>query len=680
MRKSNYNFETALEHLERLKKISYSSLPTHISHSQNSITLGKGSNIDQMKQSLKNIESYLKRAGDLPRSEANKALQESHFLISGVQNVFSFLENREQHLYQSLVHDYSELNKVYSKTQEDLSHKLVDEHTSDETSRPEVNESSEERFLNNLVEVKQDRSYELFYMSDEENKRFYTDTLTQIICKQGKLHETAYEGDPLIKTVLWHSEEVHHIVSSLVFTNDMSMRIFYKSALSNLEIEAVEKTHNAVMALFFSRYKETIVINNPTKDNISYFHDFLYFLRQAWKALSSTTTQEELIEKQSHQLVSALSNGLFESKLMFTEAARYLYFHIQVHPKEENRKSLLSGQYIKEMYDDLYRFLSKYPNGPLFKAIDRLLEPRAIAFDPIILGMLPSWEGTLKLGDKSIRIIRSPSPITQGSILYATCNEEFLGFLTAKEYLQETTLVLNIQNRTSRKDRARSRVIEESIEGISRTYVFSFPEPEELLKSLENIHGEQETFFEIFSTLKEEFHNSGSLSLFSIPKIVQEDMHQFLDYSLDILKDTLFSKKKILFKKDKLLLLHMVAYLTVFKLIELINPNNLLVISKDGLDYASVFIAGFSFFSNGNDWDEHKLKLLLVKILTPTLVARDRLVFVQHIELLSKFVNCLRKNRQNLSNLKQFFEYDLEKWDFSDYLSEITEVSHKQDQ
>ena len=179
-----------------------------------------------MKQSLKNIESYLKRAGDLPRSEANKALQESHFLISGVQNVFSFLEIREQHLYQSLVHDYSELNKVYSKTQEDLSHKLVDEHTSDETSRPEVNESREERFLNNLVEVKQDRSYELFYMSDEENKRFYTDTLTQIICKQGKLHETAYEGDPLIKTVLWHSEEVHHIVSSLVFTNDMPMRIY----------------------------------------------------------------------------------------------------------------------------------------------------------------------------------------------------------------------------------------------------------------------------------------------------------------------------------------------------------------------------------------------------------------------------------------------------------------------
>ncbi|AHK63401.1 hypothetical protein [Chlamydia avium] len=677
MRKSNYNFETALQHLEKLKKISYGSLPTYVSSPQNNDISRENSHVYEMKQALKNIESYLKRAGTLPKSEANKALQESNFLISNVQNVFSFLESRERNLYQSLVHDYSELNKVYNKIQVNLSHKLVDEDNHGEIAESEV-DTNEERFLNNLVEVKRDRSYELFYISDEENKRFYTDTLTQIICKQGKLHETAHEGDPLTKTALWHSEEIHHIVSSLVFTNDMPIRIFYKTALSNLEIEVIEKTHNAVMALFFSRYKENIIINNPSKDNISYFHDFLYFLRQAWKALSNTT-QEELIEKQSHQLVSALSSGLFESRLMFTEAARYLYFHIQVQPQEENKKSLLSGQYIKEMYDDLYRFLSKYPNGPLFKAIDRLLEPRSTVFDPIILGMLPGWEGTLKLGDKSIRVIRSPSPITQGSILYATCNEEFLSFLAAKESLQETTLVLNIQNRMSRKDRARSRVIEESVERISRAYIFSFPEPEELLKSLEDTHGEQETFVDFFSTLKEEFNSSDSLSLFSISKTVQENIRQFLDDSLDVLRDTLFSKKKILFRKDKLLLLHVVSYLIVFKLIEFFSPNNLIVMSKDGLDYASVFIAGFSFFSNENFWDEHKLKLLLVKILTPTLVARDRLVFVHHIELLSKFVNCLRKNRQNLGRIKKFFDYDLEKWDFSDYLSEITEVSHKQD-
>ncbi|WP_348663009.1 calcium-binding protein [Chlamydia vaughanii] len=677
MRKSCHNFEKALEHLERLKKISYGSLPSFVQESQLDDSQEEEQSVGEMKQALKNIESYLKKASTQPKSQANKALQESNFLIAGVQNVFSFLESRERELYQSLVHDYSELSKVYNKTQANLSHKIINENEVEEAVESELEElGEEEKFLNNLVEVKRDRSYELFYMSDEENKRFYTDTLTGIICKQGKLHETTHEGDPLTKTTLWNSEEVHQMASSLVFKNDMPIRIFYKKSLSHLDVEAVEKTHNAVMALFFSRYEATVISNSPKKNNLAYFNDFLFSLRGAWKALSNSAETESNYMP-SYTLVSALSSGIFESNLVFTEAARYLYFHIHTTlTPEEDKKSLSSGQYITEVYEELYRLFSKYPNGPLFKAIDRILEPHSTVFDPIILGMLPGLEGTLKLGDKNIRIIRSPSPITQSSILYANCNEEFLGFLNAKAALKETTLILNIQNRLSRKDRARSRVIEESLERIEKAHIFSFPEPEELLKIIEKIHGEQETFFGFFAALKEEYSVSGSLSVFFIPKAVHEEVNEFLDNSLTVLKDTFFSKKKILFKNDKLLLLHIISYLLVFKLIEILDPNNLMVISKDGLDYVSVFIAGFAFFAD-DSWDEHRLKLLMVKILAPTLLGRDRLVFANHVEMLSKFVNCLRKNRQHLNNLKPFFSYDLEKWDFAGYLNEITEVSHK---
>ncbi|MEF9497385.1 calcium-binding protein [Chlamydia sp. 04-14] len=677
MRRSCYNFEKALEHLEKLKKISYSSPSSFIENAKLDDMFSVDHHVDEMKQALKNIEDYLKKAGALPKSEANKALQESNFLIAGVQNVFSFLESRERELYQSLVHDYSELSKVYSKTQANLSRKIIKEEQEEDEDlvERELEEMhQEERFLNNLVEVKRDRSYELFYMSDEENKRFYTDTLTQIICKQGKIHETAHEGDPLTKTLLWNSEELHNLASSLVFTNDMPIRLFYQKALSDLETESTEKIHNAVMGLFFSRYEATVVSNNPKKDNLHYFNDFLYFLRDAWKALSNNT-HDQMHYRHSHTLMSALSSGIFEGKLVFIEAARYLYFHIHTKLQlEGDKKPLSSGQYVSEVYEELYRLLSKYPNGPLFKAIDRMLDPSSSVFDPIILGMFPGIEGTLKLGDKSITVIRSPSPITQSSILYANCNEEFIGFLNAKADLGETTFILNIQNRLSRKDRARSRVIEESLDRIDRAFIFSFPEPEDLLKSIERLHGEQETFFGFFSVLKEEFNKSGSLSLFSIPNISKGQIHEFLDNSLSVLKDTFFSKKKILFKNDKLLLLHIISYLLVFKLIEIIDPNNLIVMSKDGLDYASIFISGFTSFAGEESWDEHRLKLLMVKVLAPTLVARDRLIFVNHIELMSKFLNCLRKNKQNLSNLKPLFSYDLEKWDFSDYLNEITEA------
>ncbi|BAE81019.1 calcium binding EF-hand protein precursor [Chlamydia felis Fe/C-56] len=675
MRKACYNFEKALEHLEKLKKISYGSPASFINSAKINELFSNDHYVGEMKQALKNIEDYLKKAGSLPKSEANKALQESNFLIAGVQNVFSFLESRERELYQSLANDYSEISKVYNKTQANLSRKIIKEEEEEELVERELEEMcEEERFLNNLVEVKRDRSYELFYMSDEENKRFYTDTLIQIICKQGKVHETAHEGDPLTKTIVWNSEELHNIASSLVFANDMPIRLFYQKALSDLETESTKKIHNAVMGLFFSRYDATVVSNNPKKDNLRYFNDFLYFLRDAWKTLSDHT-HDQTHYRHSFTLISALSSGIFESKLAFTEAARYLYFHIhtKLHPEGE-KKPLSSGHYVSEIYEELYRFLSKYPNGPLFKAIDRMLDPHSSVFDPIILGMFPGLEGTLKLGDKSINVIRSPSPITQSSILYANCNEEFIGFLNAKANLGDTTLVLNIQNRLSRKDRARSRVLEEILDGIDRAHVFSFPEPEDLLNGIEKMHGEQETFLGFFSVFKEEFNKSGSSSLFSVPDVSIGKIHAFIDDSLSVLKETFFSKKKILFKNDKLLLLHIISYLIVFKLIEIIDPNNLIVMSKDGLDYASVFISGFSFFADDEFWDEHRLKLLMVKVLAPTLVARDRLVFANYIELMSKFLNCLRKNRQNLSNLKPIFNYDLEKWNFSGYLNEITEA------
>ncbi|EPP34658.1 putative calcium binding EF-hand protein [Chlamydia ibidis] len=684
MRKSCYNFEKALEHLENLKKMSYGSSEAGFLNNPCTVSnVSRGNHsLAEMKNSLKSLEDYLKQAATLPTSKANKALQESHFLISGVQNISSFLESRERDLYHSLANDFLEINKIYSQIQEDLSRKIVKEDHSEPLARELTGRPEDDiNFLNNLVEVKRDRSYELFYILDERNKRFYTDALAQIIYKQGKIHETAHENDPLTKTLLWNSEEVKKLASYLVFTNDMPIRLFYEEALQNLDIESTVKVHNSVMALFFSRYDATALRNNPKKNNTHYFNDFILFLREAWKAFFSESVKDSNHVKQSQTLLNALSIGLFESRLVFEDAAHYLYFHITKKlQRTGDKKELSPGHYISEIYDELYRFFAQYPNGPLFKAIDRLLEPSSIVFDPIILGVLPSLEGKLQLGDKSINVIRTANPITQSSILYANCNDEFLGFLKAKGVLNEKILVLNIQDRQSKKDRARSRVLEENLGQVEyRDYVisFSFPEPEDTLKLLEKEHGEQETFSGFFDVLKQEFLKPDAQSSFFLSKDIKKEILEFLNDSLKELKEIFFSKKKILFKNDKFLLLHIIYYLIVFKLVEITDPDNIIVTSKDGLDYAAVFVSGFIFFSKEKDWDEHQLKLFMTKLLSPTLIARDRLIFSQHIDLLSKFVNCLRKNRHHICNLQPFFKYNLERWDFSNYLNEIIEVSHK---
>ncbi|CRH88832.1 calcium binding EF-hand protein [Chlamydia trachomatis] len=286
-------------------------------------------------------------------------------------------------------------------------------------------------------------------------------------------------------------------------------------------------------------------------------------------------------------------------------------------------------------------------------------------FDPILLGILPCLEGKLIQGDKEIKVLRTPSPVSQSSILYANCNGEFLHFLDAKTCQGDKILVINIQNRLSRKDRARSRIIEESLQDYSSVYMSAFPEPEDFLYGLEQVHGELETFADFFSLVQQEFFKPKAQGYCVLPEEMKERMGVFLEGIVPSLKNVFFSKKKILFKNDKVLLLHLIYYFVVFNLIEQLDPNTLVIMSKDGLDYASVFVSGFAFFENRGNWDEDSLKRMVARMLAPTLVARDRLVFAQHVELLSKFLNCLRKNRHNLKDLRTLFSYDLEGWQFS---------------
>lgn len=683
MRKSRNNFEKALEDLKRLKRISYGS-SSDVLFGQMSPSYEQVSNrqdsVSEIKQTLKDLEGYFKLTEELPKGDAGKALKEIDFLISGVQNVFSFLENRDENVYQSLSKEYSELNQVYDHVRSGLNQRILETEDHKEKERDLESFYEHEQFLNNLVEVKRDRSYELFYMLDEENKRFYTDTLSQIIYKQGKFNETSNEGDPLTKTILWNSETTHKTALGLVASSDTPMCLFYENGLGKLEAEDFLHMHNAVMALFFAKYESTTVRKQPTKNNLAYFNDFLFFLRKYWAFTNSISPEQTHVG--ARNLAENLCSGIFENKLNFDDVSKYLYFKIQskLQP-DQDKKSLYAGQYISEVYDELYRFLAKFPNGPIFKAMDKLLDPYLNTFDPMLLGYHPSLEGVLTLGDKTIKVIRSPSPVNQGSILYATCNEEFSGFLQAKTKQGETILILNIQNRLARKDKARSRVLEECFdpdEAQPKTFVFSFPEPEDLLLTIERAYGEQETFTDFFSVMRSEFAKAKTESLFFLPEQVKNDILLFLDHSLPMLKDVFFSKKKILFKNDKTLLMHIISYLIVFKLIELLDPNIIVATSKDGLDYVSVFISGFAFFSKEGEsvWDEHRLKLLITKILSPTLVARDRLVFANHMDTFSKFLNCLRKNRQNLKGISTLFQYNLEDWQFDNYVNEIIEVSH----
>ncbi|WP_213318149.1 calcium-binding protein [Chlamydiifrater volucris] len=682
MEKQEQSLQEAMKHVQNIRKnllsntscfFEDSEVVVSPKNSRDSLYLFPcGELAASIKHSMESIGSYINKFSNKQQLTRNPFIHEVEDLLEVFDGQSDLLESI------GVSEEYNDLRNTYEHV---IGTEAKDSLAIKEQEVNLDNDLSKVPTLDSLVEVKRDRYYELFFIRNEDNKRFYTESLAQIIAKHGKLHEASSTVDPLTKTFLWQGNEKERQSNYIFSASEPFIRDFYKlGALKNKTIPEVSAVHNAILALMLSKTSKTKISSKPIKSNLAYFNDFLGFLREATLLLeegSFNTSEKTDLRITSGRIVDKWILSLFFYRPDNSEALRYLFS--QMNSSMEGKK-MSASKYVSDLYDEQHRIFSKFPNGPLLKSLDYLSDKHSCQqFDPFKMGMTPSFEGNLVCsnGKAFMKVFSSANPITQESVLYASLNQEFLSLLKILKREGSSVFVVNFQNRQSKKDKARTRLLEECADNSDfsgNIKVFSCPEPEDLLL---NIEGKEEIkdFNEFVQAVLEELTKNEVSSSYRMDSLIKNRLEkEFLPKCLNSLKDVFFSKKKILFRNDKLLLLHLVSYLLVFKQLEIILPNYFWIMSKDGLDYVGAFLAGLCCFSRkSTEWDEKFLKSMLAKLSVSTFLMRDRQVMSPCVELLEKLMSSLRKNRKNLPKLHSLYELDLEGWEFMGFVPQINE-------
>lgn len=524
--------------------------------------------------------------------------------------------------------------------------------------------------LQNLIDIKKDENYELLYIKDSLEGDFFSNHLVSILKKQEKKLLKASLDDPFIQISIWNDIQKQEFAKSLLQSSYEGIINFYKIALKNLDKQIVNVTHKALMALLLAKNTQNLLGSLSSKSCAKYLQDFILFFRQALLEKSSCKESRDHILNVTFNLLDNLSEKLFFQQCFSDDMRIFLEDKISSFKNIENVCHIKKTSYLfLDLYEKLDTFVKKFPNGPLFKAIDVVISEDRLLFDPFQLGFLPNNEGTLYIGNNQpIKVSRLAAPVIQASLQNLKISEEFLNFLEFSSLeLDKKILFIHVENRNNVKSKSRTKLFEElpeRAEFFNNFCTVTIPDSRDFLNYFEKKHSAS-NIDEFTQLLYLEMTRIDSF--YFISESMGKDLCNSVLEIFEKIKVVFFDTKKSFFKNDKLFFLDIFSSILIFKSIEISNPSLLLFSSKDGLDnalFSWCFLELFiKILSDKEKIQEDFVEKFLIELLSPTLLMRDRLLFPGKIEILGRLLNLVSKKTKNfIHELSPIFCTDIQNW------------------
>ncbi|MFZ0566101.1 MAG: hypothetical protein WAM28_07950 [Chlamydiales bacterium] len=531
--------------------------------------------------------------------------------------------------------------------------------------KEELEEVGGAHILNDLEVIKRDHIYELFHLKNEAGHTFYTYALARNIklsCDFGEYAKEYFGDDPLLQIKNWEDKDLHLFAQKILKSCKPRIEKFYKEAMKYKGVDLAISMHNAMMALMLAANPRNLIRQFAPKGCHFYFFDFLMFLRES---VNSMEYQKLLLHSRP------LPNRFFQSLLDLVDAVCYALFtersdQIELQEalkqlieriKPKKRKTL--SEKLAGANDALTEALKKHPNGPVFKAFDIIREEEFSFFDPILLGNVPNLEGLLKFKEKELKLIRMPCPIWQEWINKAHITEEFKAFLRALKK-EENILIINFQDRTSWKEHARSVAIEElanQAEFSDRLTVVTLSKDTDFYNQSGIYHNldEAQAFIDHFRE-----HLGDESTGYYFPGWIKQDLFpNFISQLLDQVHKTFFENKKRLLFLERLDFIQLVYHFIELKLIELVNPSFLVLLSKDSLDIGGTSTVGLMALlatDHKHEWSDEEVDRLNTLLFGPTLMHRERVIHPERFDRLIAFIHLLEKKKGYFKEFVRLFQ------------------------
>lgn len=519
-----------------------------------------------------------------------------------------------------------------------------------------------------LETVKKDSAYELFFIRKENGSRFFSPRLLRnikLVCDFGSYFGEKKEFDLLDQIKQSRDRAIQTSAVEIVKFLGDRLDNYFRETRKYKEHELVQVMNKAIFALMLSSHSQNLSHRHPPKNCSEYFADFQEFLREA---LQSNIYQRWMVQppKKENQLAFDLID-LIQSlcRAVFTHLKGFVDMNVMVSQFISESMSFIPAEQIAEMnsmdkisfrlseeYGAMTKLMKRHSNGPLLKVLEIFEEDSFQIFDPLLQQNIPHPLFDLYDQDKRYLFLRMSSPVCQEFISSANISEEFLGFLRSysKLAIPRKHLLINLQDRTSWREHARSVALEElqfqkefenTIEVVTLAIDTDFYHQLTPYHQINHAHLFKEQFKELILD-----ENGG---YFFPSTISQKKLSQFIDGAFDAVHRFFFSSKNVLSRENRLDFIEIFYILLQLKLMEWSNSDSVSLTCKDGIDTGQTYHAGlFAFFKlMGNQkWDQNDWNFLNYLLYGPALLIRERIMLPDRFNRLLSALKVLENARE----------------------------------
>jgi hypothetical protein len=582
---------------------------------------------------------------------------------------------------------YKNLQKFYL---EKFSKKFSDQLEGDkawerqwEESKSHENINHLEHGLNDFDSIKNDLLYELFYLTDENAKPFFNPSMLRnikLFCDFDEKEMIEDIEDPFLRVTFIQDRDMQVAAKTILKDVFEKLKTFYKNKIYVKQGEFTYSLNKAIAALFLAANEKNLIKNSSGKSSTSYFNDFLFYINESigtyeyQKLLSYDSKIEK--SKELVVLVQSIINAVFTRVSgVKEELIGFVYRLIRKGEEKRGKKELSlknksSSIFEKFLYDDdsLRKFLKSFPNGPLFKTLDIIRkhdEEVETEFNPYMQKNLPSKLFELDIDKHKINVLRLFCPTKQMFITKSRIINEFRAFLNYLTRVNKKILLINLQDRNSYFEEARSLALEQVQKNAQITdsiFVFTFDSSSIFYNQTNEFSG-KDSAKDFLKTFYSRIENPEENGFFIPQKIVKNEFFSFIKNILNTIHVNLFAKKSKLSREERLIFIDIAYQFITLKLIEVLRPDNFCFTCKDAIDtspsFTATFFAMLKLLQN-NKISQKDFEFMHFLYYFAALTIRERSIhsnrLIRSVSTLSFVDNCLKKDKNAFKSFFKLFK------------------------
>lgn len=515
-------------------------------------------------------------------------------------------------------------------------------------------EWAKEHHIVDLDGLRRDQDYELFFIKKEDGSKFYNPRLLKnikLICEFSENYNSP--EDPFLQLHVAFQHYIKTCAQNLIQSCKVYMDRYYRETAKHKDKEPVSLLNRAFMALMLCSHVSPSIIGASDKTCASYFADFQYFFRKVithkdYQKMVLYAYDSKYSESICH-IVEKICKALFTNMHGLQESMETINELITtaLSKKEHKKTDQISTQILHE-YEALTKLMKLHPNGPLTKVVN-LLDRGVAIFDAFKDLNLPNSLFTLYYNQSKSTVIKLPCPTFQEYIHKCTIAPEFITYLRVLKGEEGNHLLINLQDRTSWREHARSAALEDlqrNKEFENVLTVVTLSTNTEFYFQMDPYHS-LNAYHEFIEVFKDQLfdHNSGYL----IPEKVHEIINSsFVDKLCHAIHMTFFSGKNVLSKNNRIHFIELFYLFLTLKCIDALKPYTFSFTCKDSLDCSAAYGAQIFLlysFLRKEEFDEHDRNRIRLLIHGPALLYRERLVLAEpfyRIQETIKVIEALR--------------------------------------